>query len=361
MVNERKLIILAVALFAAFGLIFFYFSWRGLENEPILPSHGGVEIGAQTNLGQAPQGSSIDSGPLVTTPPSFFGSVAGGEMERVSDEPSADPFQAFFDTLKTISSSRVPAFGGILFSPQPAVSQAPKESAVAEITEKELFEFGYTPDYLRILADFNKLMIQEGFSGQNEIFKLDSFDSVNKLQDKIGEFLTTLDTGDVNGDSVPNTYTAESAARFKKMYRETLPKLWKEELMRKKFGLESARPFNFLALYQTELARQKSEKISAFWFSELFKIINEVQASHTMSPQCYREGGPPNSKRGSQRTPAEQCCNCGYVVWRRRWYRVEDCGHNGENCSIQVGCLNYACPNLPAIWDPESGICGCFL
>ena len=360
MVNERKLITLAVALFAAFGLIFFYFSRRGLENEPILPSRSGVEIGAQINLGQAPQGSSIDSGPLVTTPPSFFGSVAGGETEVVLDEPSADPFQAFFDTLRAIASSRAPILGGISFSPQPTASPAPKNGGEAKITEKELFEFGYPPDYLKILADFNKFMIQEGFLGQNETFTLDSFDSANKLQDKIREFLTKLDTGDSNGDSVPNPYTAESAEKFKKIYRETLPKLWREELTRKKSGLKSAPPFNFLALYQKELARQKSEKISALWFGELFKIVNKAQANHTMAPQCYREGSP-NSIRGSQRTPAEQCCNCGYALWRRRWWRVEDCGHAGENCNIQVGCLNYACPNLPAIWDPDSRICGCFL
>lgn len=361
MVNKRKFILLAIAIFAAFGLIFFYFSRQGSENEPILPFQSEVEVKTRANLDQALPGSSQDSGPIFTTPSSFFGFAIGGEAEKVLDEPSADPFQAFFDTLRAISSSRAPAFGELSFPSQSTASPAPGKSSEIKISEKELFEFGYPPDYLKILADFNKLMIQEGFLGQNEIFKLDSFDSVNKLQDKIGEFLTKLDTGDSNGDLVSNTYTAESAERFKKLYRETLPRLWKEELTRKKSGLESALPFIFFALYQKELARQKSEKISAFWFGELFKIINKVQANHTISPQCYREGGSSNFTRGSQRTPAEQCCNCGYVRRRRRWRYVEDCGHRGENCNIQVGCLNYACPNLPAIWDPESGICGCFI
>lgn len=359
--SQRSLILTIFAVLLATALFLFYV-WRDAAR----PASPVAEKADETTR------SLTEFAPLPSP------SRPGGLLDRSQAAPGFEPSSSkgsFYSSLAPPEASlsgeeTVPDFLGVLFktfqdafvSPAPGPPLPSPPPSQITVTPQELFEFGYPPDYLQILRDFNQLMIDSGFLKAGEKYPLSSLEEVNLFQDKIAEFLMSLEVFADEEGVIPAPYTAEDAESFRKAYRETLPELWEKELRAEKMGGTSLFwPSKFLYAYEAASARSKSSAVLAVLKGNLISV---AEASHVMSPQCYREGSP-NLQRGSQRRPLEECCNCGYrlVCSRRRCFyvREEDCGHSGERCTIQTGCLNYSCPGLPAIWDPDSGICGCHI
>src|SRR3990167_5491604 len=232
----------------------------------------------------------------------------------------------------------------------PSIFQNPSTSPQsATVTEQEIFTFGYTEDYKSVLREINQGMIDIGFLKSNEIYKLDTMADTIALQDKYADYLEYLMIG-IEGDGL----TKDDIDKYRVSYRVILPKLWKEELIAVKSISKNSSIFEKIYFtYRQKTAYQKaSSKLSLSQIREIF--IKTAEAAYSINP-CYREGAP-NLIRGSQRSAP--CCNCGITGSRCRTF-VNDCGNGGCRC-VNLGCLNRACPGLPAIWDPQTGICGCY-
>lgn len=73
--------------------------------------------------------------------------------------------------------------------------------------------------------------------------------------------------------------------------------------------------------------------------------------------KCYNSGA---ARPGGYNTWAP-CCNCGiHFHSDGSPHYHHNCRRNGAGCDIQLGCLNLHGRRWtrPAIWDPETGICG---
>src|SRR3989344_1118292 len=232
----------------------------------------------------------------------------------------------------------------------PSIFQNPSTSPQsATVTEQEIFTFGYTEDYKSVLREINQGMIDIGFLKSNEIYKLDTMADTIALQDKYADYLEYLMIG-IEGDGL----TKDDIDKYRVSYRVILPKLWKEELIAVKSISKNSSIFEKIYFtYRQKTAYQKaSSELSLSQIREIF--IKTAEAAYSINP-CYREGTP-NLIRGSQRSAP--CCNCGITGSRCRSF-VNDCGNGGCRC-VNLGCLNRACPGLTAIWDPQTGICGCY-
>ena len=83
-----------------------------------------------------------------------------------------------------------------------------------------------------------------------------------------------------------------------------------------------------------------------------------VYAGGNTGKDCYKDDDPGNKKKGSNSKVF--CCNCGLYCTPSGCVDVKDCGEKGKACNVQLGCLNRVCGGTPnAIWDKESGTCGC--
>lgn len=89
----------------------------------------------------------------------------------------------------------------------------------------------------------------------------------------------------------------------------------------------------------------------------IFFLADPAYASWVTQPECYKDDDPDNKQEGVD--AAAFCCNCGLKCGKACVY-VHDCGQNGQNCNVQLGCLNQICGQWKnAIWDPQTFICGC--
>src|SRR3989338_8401464 len=76
------------------------------------------------------------------------------------------------------------------------------------------------------------------------------------------------------------------------------------------------------------------------------------------SPDCYKDLAPSNPVPGANLWVF--CCNCGLYCVGYYCEFIDDCGPYSTQCNVPLGCLNLICGAWPnAIWDPETGICGC--
>ena len=233
-----------------------------------------------------------------------------------------------------------------IFSSQPT-------SAVT-VTEKEIFIFGYSEEYKSVLREINQGMIDIGYLKSGEVYKLDTMADAIALQDRFADWLEYLSAHSASGGG----FSADEIAQYRKSYREILPKLWEDEIKAER-TVAGEDPRNFISKFKGALARKKSEGIIS-WIGKsiISRIIPEAYAQFSVSPECYR-GGTPNNQRGSQRSAP--CCNCGFFCTNTGCTFRQNCGPSGGACNIQLGCLNKVCANLPAIWDPQTRICGCHI
>src|SRR3989338_3286667 len=284
-------------------------------------------------------------------------------------------------------------------SSKPSMAQTFSSPSLAvTVTEQEVFEFGYNSEYINVLKDTNKEMIDGGFLASGAVYPLTNMTEAIALQDKYADYLESLMVG-IEGGGL----TKDDIDKYRRSYRVILPSLWKEELVAIKSISKNSSIFEKIYFtYRQKTAHQKaSSELSLSQIREIF--IKTAEAAYSINP-CYREGAPnlirgsqrsaqccncgitgsrcrtfrseifiktaeaaysinpcyregaPNLIRGSQRSA--QCCNCGITGSRCRTF-VNDCGNVGCRC-VNLGCLNRACPGQPAIWDPATRICGCY-
>jgi len=97
-------------------------------------------------------------------------------------------------------------------------------------------------------------------------------------------------------------------------------------------------------------------------------MAKPVDAKWVRSPDCYKDDDPSFKPLGMNTRVF--CCNCGIKFVRVGKYCIpifkDDCGEKMSICGpgcrpgIPLGCLNKICKNYPnAIWDPDTGLCGC--
>src|SRR3989338_311831 len=236
-------------------------------------------------------------------------------------------------------------------SSKPSMAQTFSSPSLAvTVTEQEVFEFGYNSEYINVLKDTNKEMIDGGFLASGAVYPLTNMTEAIALQDKYADYLESLMVG-IEGGGL----TKDDIDKYRRSYRVILPSLWKEELVAIKSISKNSSIFEKIYFtYRQKTAHQKaSSELSLSQIREIF--IKTAEAAYSINP-CYREGAP-NLIRGSQRSAP--CCNCGITGSRCRTF-VNDCGNGGCRC-VNLGCLNRACPGQPAIWDPATGICGCYV
>ncbi|MBI4119443.1 MAG: hypothetical protein HY456_01180 [Parcubacteria group bacterium] len=227
----------------------------------------------------------------------------------------SQPFNNFFDSL-----SNLPV---VIPTGTQSISPSPAASSAVVVTEQELFAYAYPPDYRQLLGEFNEEMIADGFLKSGEIYPMDSMQDMVAFQDKFADYLAA------NSD-----LSSQEIEAYRKAYREVLPKMWADELRAKK----AAQQTSFLPL---KLWFHYREAVVKYKINSVFAYMKEnflVNAAYAQS-ECYREGAP-NGVVGSQRSAP--CCDC--VVGKKH---------------IPVGCLNKVCAGQPAIWDPDTKICGC--
>ncbi len=196
----------------------------------------------------------------------------------------------------------------------------PSTAGDVMVSKEEVFTFAFTQEHLNVFTDINKMMIDFGYLNQEQVYPLKNMEDMIALNNKYSDFL-----------GIYSDLTDKDIELYRKAYGEVLPRMWEEEA---KFFKMSQRtsfaPVKIFYKYLAESRRRKASKLLSFLSEAIIPKANALV-------ECFREGvGTPGP--GSQR--AAPCCDC--TINR-----------------FPIGCLNLICANLPAIWDPETGICAC--
>lgn len=179
--------------------------------------------------------------------------------------------------------------------------------------EPDIFVF---PEfYVEYLNEMQDIMIADGALGQKTIFN---------TNDKVISFLDIFLDYLVNEGVVP----ASQQEQLHKGLRVALVML-KEEARGQSsyFNLNSP-----LGLITVNASARRSFSL----VSDIFRRMMEFKNAYAQG-ECYQEGA---SGGGGSNLPAP-CCNCRLP--------------NGQ----PIGCLNKVCAGGAAIWDSQTGICGC--
>jgi len=188
-------------------------------------------------------------------------------------------------------------------------------------------------------------LIEAGSLPSSAAFSVANMAEAIKIQDLFADHLEQREI-----------FSKKEVDLYRGTYRELLPKLWAQELQAKKAGAQSSfLPARIWYAWKEKTIHEQSAQVSSVFEKIKNFLATPAYAAYSISP-CYREGTP-NLVRGSQRSAP--CCNCGLRCTSNGCIFVNDCGESGSSCTIQLGCLNLACPNLPAIWDGR--ICACYI
>lgn len=216
----------------------------------------------------------------------------------------------------------------------------------ATLTEKEIFEAVWPQNYRDYLQDVRSLMIEDGFIQPNQ-YSLFVTDQI------IYEFVKKMDAYALSKGWI----TEEDYKRFLRGIDEVLPKLIEEEKNDLRTGRTSLKiiPGGQYITRAEDQRRVLRDLLEGFIY--VLTQAHPVYAGWVTSGDCYKDDDPGNKQKGSN--SSSFCCNCGLYCAQTCVF-IEDCGPDGSSCNRQLGCLNKICPNKSnAIWDQESGICGC--
>ena len=175
--------------------------------------------------------------------------------------------------------------------------------------------FVFPEFYIGYLNEMQDIMIADGVLRQKTFFNTN--DGVISFLDNFLNYL-------VNKGVVP----ASQQEQLHKGLRVAL-------VMLKEEAVEQSSYFNLnspLGLVTADMSTRKS-------FSLVYDILNRMIALNNAYAQseCYQEG----ASGGSGSNLWAPCCNCR--------------APNGQ----PIGCLNKVCNGGAAIWDSQTGICGC--
>ncbi|MDO8555409.1 MAG: hypothetical protein Q7R75_02490 [bacterium] len=193
------------------------------------------------------------------------------------------------------------------------------------LTDEAYFKAVYTGDYIAYLNKLQDLMFADGYIKESDKIQIKDENDTFLLFNRFVGFLV-----------LKKNITESEGELLKNGVNVTLRRLNAEE-----------RP-----LVEKQLL---SSNVFKDLFANLMALISPAYAAQTK--ECYRGALSVKGEKPGFNGWASSC-NAGYFCSYGCTY-FDDCGHNGASCNVQTGCLNGACPNGAAIWDQQTGICGC--
>lgn len=310
MKNPKRMIFFILAVILG-GALLIYFLWSNLP-----------DLSEKQNITSFPEPKNIEikkkSGKLSLdfNENDFLTPAAEALNEVIESNPPAifNPSPSYYPSYP---------LGESFFKPSPTPAKNPENQVT--VTEKEVFEFAYSADYINVLKGLNQTMIQDGFIPTGQEYPITNMEEAIIFQDKFADYVekfSDLPKGEVD--------------KYRLAYRELLPKLWKKELLYiKEAGQSSNAPEKFWNFFKANLAKREAKNLFASIRQTVIPDANAFSAA--LSAECFQEG-PPTGVRGSQRSAP--CCNC--TIFKK-----------------PVGCLNRVCAGNAAVWDELTSICGC--
>ena len=232
------------------------------------------------------------------------------KMELSKKEQGIEFFSPFLGKLKEQFSSALNSFRS-----EPSVL----------LTDEAYFKAVYTNDYVAYLNKLQDLMFADGYIKESDRIQIKNEDDTFLLFNRFVGFLV-----------IKGNITENEGILLKDGVNVALRQLNAEE-----------RP-----LVEKQLL---SSNILKDLFARLMNSISPAYAAQIKG--CYREAPIVKGEKPGFNGWASSC-NAGYFCSYGCTYH-NDCGPNGAFCNVQTGCLNGACPNGAAIWDQQTGICGC--
>ena len=97
-------------------------------------------------------------------------------------------------------------------SSKPSMAQTFSSPSLAvTVTEQEVFEFGYNSEYINVLKDTNKEMIDSGFLFSGAVYQITNMAEAIALQDKYADYLEYLMVGIEGGGLTKDMENAKGA------------------------------------------------------------------------------------------------------------------------------------------------------
>ncbi len=199
---------------------------------------------------------------------------------------------------------------------EPKVQPVPKKT----LTDEEWFKIAYPEPVITALGEIEEAMKLTGFISESEKFEFTSDENVRAFWHKAIDWALK-----------ENMIDEKQAKGFRDGIDVIIPQLQKDERNQNEQKLNAS-------LLRLIIARLLNNRAYA---------LGEVT-----SPECYREG---SALSGGYNTWAISC-DSGLFCSKGCTY-IDDC--STSYCNVYLGCLNLMCSAGPAIWDPETGICGC--
>lgn len=234
------------------------------------------------------------------------------KMEPSKKEQNTDSFSSLLGEFKEQFSSVMDYFNPY------------KQNSVA-FTDEAYFKAVYTSDYIAYLNKLQDLMFVDGYVKEGDKIQIKDENDTFLLFNRFVGFLVTK-----------GNITESEGKLLKNGVNVALRQLNAEERPLVEKQLLSSNTFKDL-------------------FASLMAHISPAYAAQTK--ECYREAPSVKGEKPGFNGWASSC-NAGYFCSYGCTYH-DDCGPNGASCNVQTGCLNGACPNGAAIWDQQTGICGC--
>lgn len=250
----------------------------------------------------------------------------------------------------------------------PAQTKQAAPPSPSRLTEQEIFSIIWPQDYRKILRSF-EVIVSRDWTHVAEVNLDSNPHAYAELPAREGlsastttEFLTDNDIYDsflkIGDGAYRQGWINEADYRtYQKGIREILPLIMEQEKAElRRMGRQS----NLLLKDQFFSAEKNARGLITDLIDgvkyTLF-LANPADARWVTQPECYKDDNPDNEQKGND--AAAFCCNCGLKCGKACVF-IQDCGQNGQNCNVQLGCLNQICGNWPnAIWDPQTFICGC--
>lgn len=247
------------------------------------------------------------------------------QTETPKKERNSETFSSFPKELKERFGSALDYLGGTLsISPQNSY----KPPTLTALTDEEYFRAVYTGDYVLYLNKLQDLMLADGYiKGGDKIQIKDENDTFLIFNRFVGFLVFKGNITESEGEQLKNGVNVA----LRQLNAEERP-LVEEQLL--------------------------SSNVIGGLLANLVALVSPAHAAQIAQiKECYRETQSVKGEKPGFNGWASSC-NAGYFCSYGCTY-FDDCGPKGASCNVQTGCLNGACPNGAAIWDQQTGICGC--
>ncbi|PIR69579.1 MAG: hypothetical protein COU47_02380 [Candidatus Niyogibacteria bacterium CG10_big_fil_rev_8_21_14_0_10_46_36] len=265
----------------------------------------------------------------------------------------------FVDPLVRFSSYA----GGIFQEPEsskdPVLEKEGKKKNLRPLTDEEVFSFVWPTEYKEYLATLQDILIREGFLSESERSNFSTDQEIFSLLLHMVDYMESK-----------QHISLFQAEQFRSTLQGELPLLIGQErsILERAF-LEYEALENGSALFE-----KKETYASLMRFIEYLRFMSSAQEAHAQTPggDIFQGCGLIFDLTGGAATVAGIAGGLGVGEITGGCYKDFApfnlvCGFNTFapccNCSaggVPIGCLNGVCAAWPnAIWDEDTGICGC--